>query len=131
MTPEQIVLETVEFYRKNPRSLVGGPGTSCLYNGKDGAVCAYARLVKPELRHHLAEFRDIFDCGVPPTKDNLIDGYFVHDDDDEYFYAFLQAIHDHSFFSIEDKEQLEEAKVRYCRYAEKHWDMLEKALTLS
>ena len=129
MTAKEIIFETVEFYRENPRSLdYSDPqsGPVCVYNGLNGTHCAYARLVKPELRPKLIEFSSVSSCGVFPEPNNLLEGYFI---DDVNFYLFLQAIHDEKLFDITSKEELEDSKSHL--FKDEYWDMLEKALNLS
>ncbi len=92
MTKQQIILETVEFYKNNPRSM--GKNNSCLYLGPNGEKCAFSRcctqksitniLVK-ENDTPLAFMRDI------NVDDILLKKYQGHD---KSFWHEVQAIHD-------------------------------------
>jgi hypothetical protein len=48
MTAIEIIDETIEFYSKNQRAIVGYG--ACVYNGPDGTHCAFGRCMLPNLQ---------------------------------------------------------------------------------
>ena len=85
----EIIEETVEYYKNNPRSL--SLSGSCLYQGEDGELCAFARVVVPEERKYLTENEA---CSMLMGI-KLLPQYEKHEKDVE-FWLDIQQLHDRS-----------------------------------
>lgn len=102
MNKEEIVLETIEYYSKNPRSVDADSG-SCMYLSSTGAMCAVGRCMTED------GLKKVNDCEKKngPAGLNFILGLInvVNIDEllkpeyhghDIYFWRTLQTFHDQS-----------------------------------
>lgn len=93
-TTHQIIDETVEYYKNNPRSKDGDG--NCVYNGPNGEKCAFSRLAKPDFDFKYFEGEN---CAAILNKafqeDILLPEYCGHPNG---FYADLQALHDRDYY---------------------------------
>lgn len=88
-TKIEIIDETVEFYSKNPRSL--DENGACVYNGPGGCLCAFSRVVKPEMRNELVEGNDAGSLLSRLGCQILLDDYRIVNPN---FWRKIQFLHD-------------------------------------
>lgn len=97
-TCAEIIDETIEFYQKNPRS-ISKTTRDCLYNGPNGAKCAFSRLLEDS--EGLWEGRNAYQTmhTNPNLKFKL--GY---EGKSSEFYTALQKLHDLSDYWSTDEQ---------------------------
>lgn len=92
LTAEQIIDETVEFYRNNPRAF-DTENHSCVYLDQDGNKCAHSRCIDPEQVnleqiHHFTCAQDL----IKKHDDNIhLEKYRGHSPE---FWGKIQDLHD-------------------------------------
>lgn len=92
MTQEQIIQETFDIYKHPENRSIDKDGIYCMYNGTEGKLCAYARIIKPEHRHLLTEINGADNQPkLKEIKNPYIAGYGGKS---MAFYSFIQNIHD-------------------------------------
>lgn len=88
-TKLEIIEETIEHYKNNPRS-VNADG-HCMYNGNDGAKCAFGRCCTDEGIYALREGESVQEEFLEHLKPE----YQGHN---EFFWGAIQMLHDGSDF---------------------------------
>lgn len=102
-TKVEIINETIEYYSKDPNNTRGMMYSSCTYLTSDGKMCAFGRVMKPEIRE---EYRNNINQTVQDLNDQysnlentkgldsiLMDDYKGHD---LKFWKDIQFFHDES-----------------------------------
>jgi hypothetical protein len=103
MTPEDILLETLLYYYKNPakrRALIG-IDKECVYENEAGEMCAVGRCMIPQIRKKYINVPQIgveeliIKNGVSHIDDLLLDQYKGYSSE---FWSDLQSLHDDQCF---------------------------------
>lgn len=92
LSEDQIVLETLKYYLEDSSRLSTTELGSCVYNGPNGEVCAFARCISPSLRKHLVEGNLLEEY-----LGYLMPEYSGHSYD---FWTGIQVLHDFYIYKV-------------------------------
>lgn len=115
-----IIDETVKFYSKNPRSISSDVG-SCLYNGENGELCAFARVIKPERRTVILD--EGSSCNTLDIVHTDFLAQYEHIGFNRRFWRDIQRLHDYSenWIAIENGNVLSTIGQRFVNDLKKDW----------